>query len=539
MKKLLSWILVLALCLSLFPCVALAEDAEEPVGEIAPVEEPVPSLENDGGLSGPPAPTEEDQTGALVGDGVLEVPADDPAARPTDPAADEIQAGSGSCGTNLTWTLDEEGLLTISGTGEMTNWSIRTNAPWYSQRTSIREVRIEVGVTSIGVCAFYNCSSLTSVTIPESVTSIETAAFEDCRGLTSVTIPEGVASIKYDTFRDCSSLASVTIPSSVTSIGSSAFYGCSSLTSVTIGNGVTSIGGNTFYNCSSLTSVTIPEGVTSIGDSAFTRCSGLEQIIFLGAAPAISSSAFAAYYDSNSYSYIYVRATAMYPIDNETWTADKLQNYGAQSLTWMAYREVPALYTIHFDPNGGSSAPADQFKGHGVDLTLPTSKPILAGYRCLGWAETPDAGEPLYAPGALYSPDGDATLYAVWEEVMPGEKVVAGGSCGADLNWAYYENGLLKIYGSGEMNDWTYPDAYQARPAPWYQYRDSITELQLPEGLTGIGSYAFSDCKYITRLEIPASVTSIGNSAFSGCSGLSRVTIPSSVTSIGEYAFSY
>ena len=64
MKKLLSWILVLALCLSLFPCVALAEEAEEPVGEIAPVEEPVPSLEgDDGGLSGTPAPTEEDEAG--------------------------------------------------------------------------------------------------------------------------------------------------------------------------------------------------------------------------------------------------------------------------------------------------------------------------------------------------------------------------------------------------------------------------------------------------------------------------------------------
>ena len=87
-------------------------------------------------------------------------------------------------------------------------------------------------VTSIGYCAFYYCTGLTSVTIPEGVTSIGDSAF-DCAGLTSVTIPEGVTSIGYDAFYNCYGLTSVTIPSSVTSIGSWAFYCCSGLTTVT------------------------------------------------------------------------------------------------------------------------------------------------------------------------------------------------------------------------------------------------------------------------------------------------------------------
>ncbi len=133
-------------------------------------------------------------------------------------------------------------------------------------------------VTSIGYCAFYNCSSLTSVTIPDSVTSIGDYAFSDCSGLTSVTIPDSVTSIGYGAFGGCSSLTSIEIPDSITSIGDRAFSSCSSLTSVTIPDSITSIGNYAFEYCSSLTAVTIPDSVTSIGYSAFSGCSSLTSI---------------------------------------------------------------------------------------------------------------------------------------------------------------------------------------------------------------------------------------------------------------------
>ena len=134
-------------------------------------------------------------------------------------------------------------------------------------------------VTSIGNCAFYECSSLTSVTIPNSVTSIGERAFSGCSSLTSITIPNSVTSIGDYAFSSCESLTSVTIPNSVTSIGDQAFSGCSRLTSVTIPNSVTSIGSSAFSGCTSLTSVTIPNSVTSIGGSAFYGCTNLNNVV--------------------------------------------------------------------------------------------------------------------------------------------------------------------------------------------------------------------------------------------------------------------
>ena len=200
---------------------------------------------------------------------------------------------SGTCGENLTWTLSDDGVLTISGTGAMTDYSYSSSAPWYSSRSSITSVIISDGVTSIGKYAFYDCRSLTSVTIPNSVTSIGAYAFEDCSGLTSVTIPNSVKSIGSQAFSGCSSLTSVTIPNSVTSIGNSAFSDCTGLTSVTIPGSVTSIGYCAFYSCTSLTSVTIPNSVTSIGEGAFWGCTGLTSVTnFANTPQKITSSVF-------------------------------------------------------------------------------------------------------------------------------------------------------------------------------------------------------------------------------------------------------
>ena len=199
---------------------------------------------------------------------------------------------SGTCGDNLTWKLDDEGTLTISGKGAMTEWVNRDSAPWKTYSNTINKVVIQPGVTSIGGDAFSECKNLTSITIPESVTSIGISAFSGCFNLKSITIPEGVTSIKNGAFCGCGALTSVTIPEGVTSIGVEAFEGCSSLTSITIPEGVTSIGWSAFEGCSSLTSITIPEGVTSIGDDAFRRCSSLTSITIPESVTSIGEYAF-------------------------------------------------------------------------------------------------------------------------------------------------------------------------------------------------------------------------------------------------------
>ena len=178
----------------------------------------------------------------------------------------------GECGEGVTWTLDSNGLLTISGEGEI------TDVPWRPDyMDDVITVEIADGVTGIGE-AFSGCSNMTSITIPDSVESIDAYAFERCTSLESIVIPDGVTSIGVLAFSDCSSLANVTIPDSVTTIEAYAFSGCSSLESIAIPKSVTYIGEVAFEDCSSLESIVIPDGVTSIGEGTFAGCANLTSI---------------------------------------------------------------------------------------------------------------------------------------------------------------------------------------------------------------------------------------------------------------------
>ena len=197
----------------------------------------------------------------------------------------------GICGDHLTWTLDGNGTLTISGTGAMYD-----SVQWNGQKENIKKVVINNGVTTIGDLAFFQCVNLGSVEIPSSVTTIRSKAFENCTNLTSVTFADGSAltSIGNFAFELCVNLQSIQIPSSVTSIGASAFLSCTNLTSVTFaeGSALTSMGESAFQLCKKLTSVTIPSGVTSIEDYAFDTCTGLTDVTIPSSVTSIGNYAF-------------------------------------------------------------------------------------------------------------------------------------------------------------------------------------------------------------------------------------------------------
>ena len=194
------------------------------------------------------------------------------------PAVDAAaETYSGSCGDNVTWSLDTStGVLTISGTGDMYDYiqlggggaSTGYSPSWSSFNSDIQQVEIEDGVTSIGEQVFVDCENLKSIKIPSSVTSIGDYAFWCCKSLMSITIPDSVTSIGDEAFESCIDLTNITIGNGVTSIGQNAFWNCTSLTSITIPNSVTSIGYEAFEDCG-ITSVTIPKSVTYIGEQAF------------------------------------------------------------------------------------------------------------------------------------------------------------------------------------------------------------------------------------------------------------------------------
>ena len=376
-------------------------------------------------------------------------------------------ATSGTCGDNLTWKLDN-GTLTISGTGEMKNYSgnLNQSAPWHSNIKSIKSVVIEKGVTNIGDYAFSWCNSLTSITIPNSVISIGRDAFDNCSSLTSITIPNSITSIGYGAFEACSGLTSVTIPNSLTSISDSVFSRCDSLTSITIPNSITSIGSCTFSSCSSLTSIsdsvfsrcdsltsiTIPSSVTSIGTGTFNFCSSLTSIIIPNSITSIGQAVFS----------------------------------NCSSLT-----NITILNSVtRIEPYAFSNCSSL------TNITIPNSVTFI--------------GEDAF--------NNCSSL----ENIKVDDKNKYYSSIGGNL----YNSDKTKLiqYAIGK-NDKTFniPIGVTSIGKDAFSNCSSLTSITIPNSVTSIGFGTFENCSNLTSITIPNSMTSIGYKAFKDCSSLKDV----------------
>ena len=403
---------------------------------------------------------------------------------------------SGECGAegdNVTWTLDSDGLLTISGTGAMCSYEDLKNLPW--EETLVRSAVVSDGVTSIGEGAFTYCAGLTSITIPDSVTSIGDIAFSWCTGLTSITIPGSVTSIGEYAFRDCNSLASITIPDGVTSIGYCAFLSCSSLTSITIPDSVTSIGNYAFCYCTGLTSITIPNSVTSIGEYAFEYCSSLLSLTIPGSVTSIGECAFRLVPN------IVYSGTA----SGSPWGERALNGYIENGIVYEDSSKTKLL------------ACSSSREGTVVIPNSVTSIGDNAFYDCNGLTSItiPDSVTSI-GEGAFYDCFSLTSITIPDSVTSIGERVFS------------YCTGLTSI---------TIPDSVTSIGGGAFSDCTGLTSITIPDSVTSIGNSAFSYCAGLTSITIPNSVTSIGEGAFYGCTGLTSITIPNSVTSIGEGVF--
>ena len=136
---------------------------------------------------------------------------------------------SGACGETLTWSLDTgDGMLTISGTGAMYNYSstsLYNRAPWSDYNYAIKRVELPDGITEIGEYAFWRCSALESVNFPNGLKRIGTGAFKQCAALTAIEIPDSVERIEMQAFHSCEKLATVSLPDTLKELGFSVFNG--------------------------------------------------------------------------------------------------------------------------------------------------------------------------------------------------------------------------------------------------------------------------------------------------------------------------
>lgn len=202
-------------------------------------------------------------------------------------------AASGECGSGVSWELTG-GVLTISGSGAMADYSETKPAPWQAEKETVRAVIVEAGVTTIGSCAFLNMDGLTSVILDASVKKIGDwafsgcyelallnlggveeigqSAFERCQSLTGVRLPDTLLVLRYRAFYGCDKLVSITVPASVIAMETSVFAHCASLQNATVLAGISDLPSWTFYNCKNLTKVTMAPSITEVGFEAFYEC---------------------------------------------------------------------------------------------------------------------------------------------------------------------------------------------------------------------------------------------------------------------------
>ncbi len=421
-------------------------------------------------------------------------------------SASAATVASGNCSSTVSWTLDSEGTLTVSGTGAMPDYEA-TTFPWYSQRNSITKVVIGNGVTTIGAYAFRSCKSITEVSVANSVLSIGEYAFANDEGLTKVTLGNKLQSIGNNAFYNCKTLANVTIPDSVITLGSDVFSTCPALTTVVIGNGVEVIPENAFRGCSKLTNLTIGCGVFEIAANAFYNCSALKNVTFIGTESQWSKITIAES-GNDALKNVSVQATA--PDNgcgaNATWSfadgtltisgSGAMANYNAYNCPWLNLKSDITKIVI---ADGITSVGSYAFGGCNNlgEITLPDSVTRI-GERSFNNCDS-------------------LTEFTVSDSVTYiGDYAFANCDKLASVDLGY---GVVTI------------DTYA------FYNCDSLETVKIPNSVTTMGSFAFSASGALKEVMLGSGLTTISSSAFRSCSGLEKVTISGTVASVGESAF--
>lgn len=381
----------------------------------------------------------------------------------------------GTCGTNLKWQLNKEGVLTISGTGAMKNYTYKSEMPWYKYINDIKSVVIEDGVTSIGDYAFYGMSKLTDISIPE-----------------------GVKTVGEYAFKNCTALDGVNLPSTLTKLGQSAFYGCTSLSSIAIPEGLYTVWGYTFKNCTSLAEVTLPSTLIKIDEAAFYGCKALKTLDIPDSVSIIGIYCFKNCSSLNEVSLpeklTQIREAAFYGTAIKTLSVPE----GVTTVGPYAFKNCTALKNIELPQ---SLKKIDEAAFYACDhlavLNVPEKVESIGNYAFRRCEE-------------LQSVSFPESLKTIGESAF---------------------------YGCGSLSELTIPEGVTSIGGYAFKSCVNLYEVTLPSTLEILGESAFYGCSRVSSMTIPENVKTIGAYAFSRCSSLTEVIFIGNAPTIGDYAF--
>lgn len=378
---------------------------------------------------------------------------------------------SNKCGENLTWKF-ADGILTISGTGDMYDYSEDYLAPWSEHCVEITNVTISDGVTSIGSSAFCYCS-VKSITLPFGLKHIGASAFFYCPNIQQIKIPDSVEHIDPYAFSFCKGLHTVQLPSSLTLISEELFAECDNLKNLSIPDTVTEIGANAFLRCTAFILEKLPAGIKSIGAAAFANCGNIESLALPGTLESIGEAAFGG-------------------------TIIDKASFDGTLEKWKAI--------------GGDGCGIAQDKIDFLEHTCDFS----------GWKYDEHKHWQQCACGKTQNEGahtGTGKTCDVCGAVL--SEALGSGSIDGGLSWSLSRSGALTISGSGKMPDFS----SVANAAPWDKQKDKIQSVVIESGVQSISGGAFSGCTALEKVSISETVTQIDLNAFGGCTSLAAFEV--------------
>ena len=470
------------------------------------------------------------------------------------------------CGESLTWNLDEIGILTISGTGDMYDYS-EEPAPWSEYSDIITSITIDYGVTSIGTSAFTGCSNVQQINIPDSVEHIDPYAFSFCKGLHTVKLPASLTLISEDLFAECANLKNIDIPGSVTEIGANAFLRCTAFILEKLPSSIKSIGAAAFANCGNIESLALPGTLESIGEAAFNG-TAIDKASFAGTPErwtAIGGDACCIAQDKIDFLEHTCDFGGSWQYDTQKhWkqcSCNKTQNEGAHTGTGKTCDVCDAALSEALGSgsiDGGlswslSRSGALTISGSGK---MPDFSSVA---NAAPWDEQKDKIQSAVIESGVQSISGGAfSGCTALEKVSISETVTqidlnAFGGCTslaafevAEGNKAFSSDGGVLFSADkellrcpvGKSADYTVPSGTVAIAGGAFKDCAKLESLVIPDSVISIGESAFENCAALKRITLPKNITKLEASCFSGCAALAEIALPDNVKTLGEKVFS-